>query len=207
VSAVRVALALVLLALAAFVILLAVDLRAWQGAVRSGDTRYVQAPGTASWAASTVVPFRLGERILGLQGQLAFRRAAQSFVVVKAAGNGLDNGYSESRARGELEAELAELAQGSNRVRDAEADNLLGILAFLDSQENGPSAPAPVDRSVGDFQAAVQMDPANEDAKFNLEWLLRELLAHGERSGSNASSSGPAKGHTGAGGGTPGRGY
>ena len=127
--------------------------------------------------------------------------------MVKAAGNGLDNGYSESRARGELEAELAELAQGSNRVRDAEADNLLGILAFLDSQENGPSAPAPVDRSVGDFQAAVQMDPANEDAKFNLEWLLRELLAHGERSGSNASSSGPAKGHTGAGGGTPGRGY
>jgi hypothetical protein len=207
VSAVRAALALVLLVLAAFVILLALDLRHWQGALASGDTRYVQDPGTATWTASTVIPFRLGERILGLQGQLAFRRAAQSFVVVKAAGNGLDNGYSESRARGELEAELAELAQGSNRVRDAEADNLLGILAFLDSQENGPSAPAPVDRSVGDFQAAVQMDPANEDAKFNLEWLLRELLAHGERSGSNASSSGPAKGHTGAGGGTPGRGY
>jgi len=203
----RVALALVLLALAAFAIALAVDLHAWQGAVSSGDTRFLQAPGTATWTTSDVVPFRLAERILALPGQLAFRRAAQSFVLVKAAGNGVDNGYSESRTRGELEAQLALLARGPSSLRDSEADNLLGILAFLDSQENGPSAPAPVDRSVGDFQAAVQLDPANEDAKFNLEWLLHELVAHGERPGSSASSAGPAKGHTGAGGGTPGKGY
>ena len=203
----RLTFAVVLFVLAAFAIALALDLRAWQGAVRSGDTRFLQAPGTATWTTSTVVPFRLAERILALPAQLAFRRAAQSFVLVKVAGNGVDNGYSESRTRGELEAQLAQLAQGPSHLRDSEADNLLGVLAFLDSQENGPSGAAPVNRSVGDFQAAVQLDPANEDAKFNLEWLLHELVAHGERPGSSASSAGPAKGHTGAGGGTPGKGY
>jgi hypothetical protein len=64
-----------------------------------------------------------------------------------------------------------------------------------------------VERSVADFQSAVQLDPANDDAKYNLELLLRELLARGVRPGSNGSSTGPAKGHKGAGGGQPGRGY
>ena len=128
-------------------------------------------------------------------------------VVVAAAGNGIDNGYSESRARGTLEETLAHLAQGPDGRQDSAAENLLGILAFKDSQQRGPSAPAPVDVSVADFQAAVELDPSNQDAKFNLELLLRELLAHGVRPGSNGSSSGPAKGHQGAGGGLPGRGY
>ena len=204
---IRIAVAALLLALATFVVLLASDLHAWRRAVQSGDTRFVQSPGNATWTTSAIIPFRLAEGILGLSSQIAFREAAQSFVVVKAAGNGLDNGYSESRNRGVLEAELARLAGGSNRLRDSQAENLLGILAFIDSEENGPTGPAPVDRSVGDFQSAVQLDPTNEDAKFNLKLLLHDLVAHGERSGANGSTSGPAKGHTGAGAGTPGRGY
>lgn len=204
---IRIGVAVLLLVLATFVVLLASDLHAWQQAVRAGDTRFVQSPARATWTTSPIIPFRLAEGILGLSSQIAFREAAQSFVVVKAAGNGLDNGYTESRTRGVLEAELAQLARGSNRARDSQADNLLGILAFIDSQENGPTGPAPVQRSVGDFQAAVQLDPTNDEAKFNLELLLRELVAHGERSGSNGSTSGPARGHTGAGAGTPGRGY
>jgi hypothetical protein len=207
VRTIRIGVAVLVLALATFVVLLASDLKAWRQAVRAGDARFVQSPGSATWTTSPIIPFRLAEGILGLSNQLAFREAAQSFVVVKAAGNGLDNGYAESRTRGVLEAELAQLARGSNRGRDSQADNLLGILAFIDSQANGPTGPAPVERSVGDFQAAVQLDPSNEDAKFNLELLLRELVAHGVRSGSNGSTSGPAKGHTGAGAGTPGRGY
>jgi hypothetical protein len=154
-----------------------------------------------------VLPFDPALRILDLSGQLAFRRAVQSFVHVQAVGNGIDNGYSESRARGALEAELARLAQGPDRRRDSQAENLIGILAFADSRQRGPNAPAPVERSVAAFQAAVRLDPTNEDAKFNLEWLLRKLAAKGSRVGSKSASGGPARGHKGAGGGVPGRGY
>jgi hypothetical protein len=175
--------------------------------MRDGDSRFVANPSTASWSASTLLPFHVAEHVLALPGQLVFREAAQSFVAVNAAGNGYDNGYSESRTRGELEATLTSIAAGPNTLRDSEADNLLGILAFADSQQNGPNGPAPVERSVADFQAAVQLDPANTDAKFNLELLLRRLVAEGVRTGSNSSSSGPSTGHQGAGGGLPGSGY
>jgi hypothetical protein len=201
------ALALVLVALGVLAILFATDLRSWRSALASGDTRFAQAPASAGWTARTTLPAGLSRGLLGLSGQLAFRSADQSFVALHAVGNGVDNGYAESRARGTLEAVLLSLAQGPNALEDSEAENLLGILAFADSEQNGPSGPAPVDRSVADFQAAVQLDPGNEDAKFNLEWLLRELAAKGTRSGSTSSSIGPSKGHQGANGGTPGKGY
>jgi hypothetical protein len=203
----RLVLAAVLLVLAVFAVLLASDLRSWRGAVAAGDTRFAQQPVTARWAASTVLPGDPAERILGLGNQLAFRRAMKSFLKVVAAGNGLDNGYSETAARGDLEGQLTSIARTSYRREAAEADNLLGILAFEDSQQTGPAAAAPVERSESDFAAAVQADPTYEDAKFNLELLLRELLAKGVRPGANNSNGGPAKGHQGAAGGVPGRGY
>jgi hypothetical protein len=129
------------------------------------------------------------------------------FVSVSAEGNGFDNGYSESADRGSLETVLTDIARTFNRLVASDADNMLGILAFSDSKELGPSGPAPVERSVADFQAAVQIEPSNTDAKFNLELVLRELLAKGVRPGSNPTGGGNAKGHRGAGGGLPGRGY
>jgi hypothetical protein len=203
----RLALAVLVLATAAFAALLASDLRGWHDAVRAGDVEFARGPADARWGATTVLPFDPALRILDLSGQLAFRQAARAFVGVEASGNGIDNGYSETRARGALEGVLASLAQGPDRRLDSAAENLLGILAFKDSQQRGPSAPAPVDVSVADFQAAVELDPTNQEAKFNLELLLRRLLAQGVRPGSNGASSAPTKGHRGAGGGSPGRGY
>jgi hypothetical protein len=205
-GALRLSAAVVMVALAVLAGLLASDLASWEAAIRSGDTRFVQAPGAASWSAATTLPSGLSERVLDLSGQVAFRVAAQSFVAVHAAGEGVDNGFSEAQARDALETVLVGLTQGPSRTRDSEAENLLGILAYTDSQQIGPSAPAPVERSVSDFQAAVELDPGNDDAKFNLELVLRRLLAEGIRPGSS-NAGGPARGHRGASPGTPGRGY
>jgi hypothetical protein len=206
VNRVRIAIAVVALAAAVLVALLAADLRSTQDALRSGDAVFAQSPAAAGWQASTILPSSISRGLLGISDQLAFRRAAQSFVAVHNAGLGIDNGYSESQRRAALEVTLTNLAHGSDRRRAAAADNLLGILAFSDSQQTGASAPAPVERSVADFQSAVQLDPANADSKFNLEWLLRQLVATGTRVGNGGQ--GPiAKGHKGAGGGSPGKGY
>jgi hypothetical protein len=203
----RVVVGVVLLALAAFAAMLAADLRSWHDAVRTGDTRFAQSPASARWTADTVLPGDPAKRILDLSDQLAFRRAVRSFREVVALGNGIDNGFSESRLRGDVEATLSELAQGPDRRRDSLAQTLVGILAFADSKQRGPAAAAPVERSVAAFESAVRLDPTNEDAKFDLEWLLRKLVANGSRKGSNGTSGGPGKGHRGAGGGVPGRGY
>jgi hypothetical protein len=203
----RLGLAAVLIVVAAVAVLLARDLRSWHTAFLDGDRQYAQQPVSASWDASTTLPFDPALGILGLGRQLDLRRAAQSFVRVAALGNGVDNGYSESQQRGALETVLTNLANGPDRARDSEAENLLGILTFADTRQHGANAPAPVERSVAAFQSAVQLDPTNAAAKFNLELLLHDLLARGVRPGSSSSPGGPSKGHKGAGGGLPGRGY
>jgi hypothetical protein len=203
----RAALCLLLLAAAVAASLLAADLRSWRQAMQAGDVSYAVAPAGAGWSASTILPFDPALHVLDLSQQLRLRRAARSFAAVAAAGNGVDNGYSESQARGALEGVLTDIARTSNGAQASAAETMLGILAFADSQQRGPNAAAPVERSVAAFQAAAQLDPANEAAKYNLELLLHELIAKGERPGANASNGGPARGHRGAAGGVPGRGY
>ncbi len=207
-SRLRIGLAAVALAAAVLAALFASDLRSWRNALTAGDTRYVQNHATAAWHASTFLPASLSRSLLGLSDDLALRRAARQFAVVRYLGNGVDNGYSESQRRAALEVVLTNLANGKDRRVDSIVDNMLGILAYQDSQTTGPSAPAPIDRSVNDFEAAVELDPSNEDAKYNLEWLRRKLAPVGTRGGGTNAQTGPAKtGKKGAGGGVPGRGY
>ncbi len=203
----RVAVAMVLLAVGVAAGLLAADVNGWRTAVARGDAEFAQSPASANWRAGTVLPFHAARGILGLSDQLALRSAAQQFVHVRSLGNGVDNGYSESLQRGTLEGILTRLAAGPDRARDSDADLMLGILAFADTRQRGAGAPAPVDQAVGDFQSAVTENPDNTDAKYDLELLLRYLVATGSRTGSNNTSGGPAKGHKGAGGGQPGTGY
>jgi hypothetical protein len=208
VSGLRVGVGIAAIVVAALVALLASDLRSWRKALGAGDVAYAQNHVTGRWQASTVLPAGLSRGMLGISDDLALRRAAATFAVVRTLGNGVDNGYSESQRRAALEVVLTNLAGSPDRRRDSVVDNMLGILAYQDSQRTGPSAPAPIDRAVNDFEAAVELDPANEDAKFNLEWLRRQLVAHGQRGGGTSGQGGPAKtGRKGAGGGVPGKGY
>jgi hypothetical protein len=204
---IRIGAAVALLAATVVLVLFASDVLAWRDVIRTGDRTFSTNPAAATWKANTSFPSSAARTVLGLDLALRFRAAEQSFAAVQAAGPGYDNGVSEARTRGVLEAALAGLAQSRDHVIASQADNLLGILAFADSARTGPIAPAPVDQSVADFQAAVRLDPTNTDAKFNLELLLRQLLAKGVRPGAGSTAAGPARGHRGAGGGLPGRGY
>jgi len=207
VRAVRLIAAVGLLAVAFALAALAADVIHWRDTIRAGDRELARAPASAAWSPSTVYPPGFGRVLLGLDTPLELRRAMQEFAAVRAAGTGYDNGLTESQARGELEAALSRLSQAHDHVIASAAANLLGILAFSDATPTGPIAPAPVDQSVADFQAAVRLDPSNTDAKFNLERLLHELIAKGVRQGPGSNATGHARGHRGASGGLPGRGY
>lgn len=199
-------LAVVLAALAVFAALLAADLRRWQDGVAAGDLRYRSAPAAARWVAPTVLPWDPAGRILDAGRVVSFRRAVRGFVVADSAGQGYDNGFSETRSRADAESALTDAAHAAAPRLASQADDLLGILAFGDSQQHGPTQPAPVERSVADFQAAVRLDPGNAAAKTNLELLLRQLIAHGVRAGAGGTG-GPATGHRGANSGGAGNGY
>jgi hypothetical protein len=206
-SAVRIGAAVVLVAAAAILACVAADVLSWRGAIQNGDREFVRSPADARWSADTVLPPGSARWLLDLGVPLRFRGAEQRFAALSAEGRGYDNGVSATRSRGELEAVLAELGRAEDGAIASQAENLLGILAYSDSRQTGPIAAAPVDQSVAAFQAAVRLDPTNTDAKFNLELLLRQLVAKGAREGPSSDNDGQSKGRRGAGGGLPGRGY
>ena len=201
----RLALALAAIVLAVIAALLASDLRGWRDAFAHDDLAFAASPrATPDWRASATLPGDPAAALLSVGGDRTLRTGVRLFEASYRTGLGFDSGVSQRRLRSAAEAVLARAAQDADPQRASQAYDLAGILAFGESSSAGGSASA-TDRAVTDLQTAVRLDPGNEDAKANLELLLRLLVAHGVRP---TAASGPrASGHRGAGSGTPGTGY
>ncbi len=192
--------AIVLVVLAAVVALLASDVRAWQRALEGGDIR----AGT-TWPTATRLPGDPAGRLLGVGNDVRARRAIQLFRQTVGVRARLDNAQGVTANRAHAESALAVLARGHD-ARASQAATLLGVLAFADAARGG-AQPSQVDSAVADFENAVRADTANGVAKFDLELLLRSLVAHGSRNGTSGGSGAGGTGRNGAGSGTPGHGY
>jgi len=207
VSTRRLAVAAVALVLAVLAALLASDLRSWRDAFAHDDLAFAASPrATPDWQASTILPDDPAAALLSVGDDRTLRTGIRLFAASYRTGLGFDSGASQRRLRSAAEAVLAGAAQSPDPQRASQAYDLAVILAFSESVSAGGGASA-TDRAVTDLQTAVRLDPGNEDAKANLELLLRLLVAHGQRPGPTATSGPRATGHHGAGSGTPGAGY
>ena len=187
--------------------LLASDVRAWQTAVRSSDARAVGDPSSAVPSTpDQIVPFQVARRLLGLEDDLALRRA---LVLVGRGYDGIpshDQSRAGSEARAQAEAALARVIQaGGDRRRAAAAANLLGVLAFVDSLANAGQATKPVERSIVEFQNAIRLDPGNGAAPANLELALEVVAPGGRLRSSRNAAEGKQRGAATMS--SPGRGY
>ncbi len=198
--------ALVLLALAAAVALLAADIRGWERTMRSDDARFAVAPAAASWQSRSVVPFRVAERLLGLGDDVRARRAFQLFQATAAVQVRLDDALEATARRAHTEDALAVVGRGHDASLASRADVLLGILEFGDLARGGGADQSQAEATFSDFENAVRADPANENAKYDLELALRLLAANGVRPGATGGPGHRPSGKRG-GAGTPGRGY
>jgi len=208
--------AVVLLALAGVTALLASDVRTWDRTLRSDDALLAVSPRAATWQPSTQVRFSLAERVLGVRGDVAARRAIALFRESVSVEPVLEKGLVTAAARSRTEDALAEVARSGDKPRASQAETLLAVMTFGDLAPTtvspfpqGPTATSPdqAAAAIGDLQNAVRDDPENTTAKFDLELLLRVLTAQGVRVGSNNQSGAGSTGRHGAGGGVPGSGY
>jgi hypothetical protein len=203
----RLVLAAVALVVALGAALLAHDVRAWRDAFQHDDVAFAASPQSKQdWRGSTILPGDPAGSLLGVGDDRTLRVGVRLFVAGYRKGLGFDNGASARQLRSAAEAALARAAQGNDAQHASQAYDLAGILAFGDSSAAGGGRGA-TDRAVTDLQTAVRRDRANEDAKANLELLLRLLVAHGQRPGTNATAGPRSTGRRGAGSGTPGTGY
>jgi tetratricopeptide (TPR) repeat protein len=199
----RIAAAALLAAGAAAAGLLAADVHAWRSSLGAGDRAYATTPSRAEWQPDT----RLGgaaESLLGTADDLASRHALQLYVDASKLRLRLDNALEVEGARARAQDALEPLARGRGRSA-SQALTLLGILAFRSSASGG--AQSQVDAALSDFTDAVRLDPANEDAAFDLELLLRLTAAHGSRVENGEGGGFGQAGRHGATGGRSGSGY
>jgi len=191
------------LALATIAALAARDAGAWGSSLRAGDVA-ASAGGDPTWAADEIAPFGLAHRLLGVDDDLAFRRAVVLFHRARTGIPSFDNGLQGTALRVEAEAELARAIRNDGSGRRASvAANLLGVLSVLDATSPAGSQ-TPIERSIFEFQDAIHLDPANEEAKTNLE-LLYQLTSPPNTPRGSVFRQG--RSHAGASASSPGHGY
>jgi hypothetical protein len=198
-------LVVVLLFLAVVLAFAAHDALSWRSAFGRGDARLASRPASAQWRASPLLPGDPTRALLALGDDLALRRAVRAFLVAEVTPRGYDNGVTQTRVRSGAEIVLSDLAAHGSPAQASQAGNLLGVLvARAGGVTGGVTAD---DRARAAFEAAIRRDPANVEAKYNLELLLRRTKATSTRQGPGSGSGALGHGRRGAGAGTPGRGY
>jgi hypothetical protein len=197
------------LAVAAAVLafLLAADVGAWHGTLAGGDLSYpARTLDEDPWQASTILPFHAGARVLGVEDDLAFRRALRLF---RLAGLRLTRyGPEVLTARSTAQSQLTRaLRTDPDRARRAREANMLGVI-FLVAAADGTTTEQRrglYRGAASSFATAVRLDPGLEDAKYNLELtLIRDPTIHVSAPGAGGR---PAHEGHGAGLGGAGSGY
>ena len=200
----RLTAAVLAIALGVVCAVLAADVRAWHSSLNHGDARYASAAKQVVWKPDTRVGGIAG-RMLGVRDDLDARRALERYRAVAQLRLRLDNALNVQTARAGAQDALTQAAAESSGTRAGQALTLLGILSFGGSATGAQQDQ--VDAAMSDFLDAIRADPANDNAKFDLELLVRQAAVNGTRTGQGLGGGFGRGGHKGAGGGSPGRGY
>ena len=134
--------------------------------------------------------------MLGVGDDVTFRRALQLYRAAASTPNRLDTAIERQSLRAQAARALAKASHGAHA---SQAETLLGVLAY--DGTNG------ADAAIANFTNAVRADPSNEEAKLDLELMLRLTTAQGSRSGAGPGGAFGRGGRRGAGGGVAGSGY
>jgi hypothetical protein len=164
------------LLLAAAVFFVAEDVRRWPGRLEAADVRYLSGSTNEDWEPSDRLPLRLGDDLLDLDDDLAFRRALMLFRRERREAEGTRPTSERIQRQTVLEQALIDVEEGSrDPKRRSQAANLLGVLYSEMAQSAGPGGEVFVGRAVAAWRRAVIVDSANIDAKVNLELVLTLL--------------------------------
>ncbi len=165
-----------LLGLATVLLLFALDVRAWQGTFTQSDLRFrAQRSHIGLWQSPAILPGDPARSVLGIGDALAYRRALQLFWLTQiGASTGGQADLAATRVAAETQLQKLETSAATAEERSNVA-NLLGVMTVT-APENSATQKQEIASAIRYFARAVTANPANYDAKLNLELLLR--IAH-----------------------------
>lgn len=197
------------LALAAVLFLLAADVARWRSALAADDVRWRAVPEEAGlWRPAARLPGDPSSLLLGVADDVRFREALRSLRLGK-----LEAGFSSDPAlalpRAEAQARLVRVfEQDGQPERSSRALGLMGVIGFANSLYETRGQLALVREAVAAFEAAIAIDPHNDEAKVNLEQALQRRQALEALAGAGAAEPTPGgAGARGAGTANTGSGY
>ena len=169
-------LALLCTAAGAVLLLLAFDAHTWRTTVARDDLRFRALPAHRGlWKPQTSLPGDPASALLGTGDTMAYRKALQLFWYSRIGSNPEER-QDLPTLRAQAQQHLQDLtAQGLSAHERSYAANLLGVLVVTtpnSSQDKGAIEQI-LKRAAGYFQQAIRIDSHNDDAKLNLELVLR----------------------------------
>ena len=161
---------------AAVLMLLAVDAHTWKTTVARDDLRFRALPAHRDlWTPTTILPGDPASELIGTGSTMQYRHALQYFWYSRVGGDPqtrLDTPTLRANTQDRLQTLISTAPNSSER---SAAANLLGVLVVtapaLDSDKN--AIKQILVRAREYFQQSIALDPANVDAKQNLELVLR----------------------------------
>jgi hypothetical protein len=169
-------LSLLCVAVGVGLLLLALDARTWRKTVAQDDLRFRALPAHIGlWKPQTSLPGDPASDLIGTSDTMAYRRALQLFWYSRIGSNP-ETRQDLPTLRAEAQQRLQDLTdQGLSPQERSFAANLLGVLVVTtpaSAQDKGAIEEI-LKRAAGYFQQAIRIDGGNDDAKMNLEMVLR----------------------------------
>lgn len=160
---------------------LALDVLSTSQEFDDDDFRFQSAPTRQQglWEGLGFLPGSAGVRALGLEDDLAYRRAVAVFVRA-APSRGPNVGQQAEAARGQASLSLTRTSEAeADARRRSELLTFLGLLPLARELEDATERWQVLRAAAGVFRSAIDVDPTNADAKWNLEAVLRDAQSAG----------------------------
>ncbi len=183
------------------------DALRWRGQIERGDVAFSVGPAPPrSWAAETRLPAGLTRSLLGVGDDVSLREAVRGFMVATPWQPARNS--HELALRSEAEAALARIERGDgHRAQRAHAALLRGILSFEEARADSQQAGVLLRRALVEFRTAARLAPASEDARADVELVLRLLQEAADSTSAGGGGERPNVVASGAGAATSGSGY
>jgi hypothetical protein len=174
----RTALGAVVLVLGVLLLLTGFDVLRWRGQLERGQVALAaRSADPAVWQPKTLLPTGVSRVALGAGEGVTYAKAVQQYELARRSRG---PGFLQNPVLPTAQFTLLRFGQGDHPDVDrSNALTMYGVLLYGGLAAQDLSVVVILGRTIDQFRRAIELDPGNDAAKYDLEFLLRRVQASG----------------------------